>query len=104
MDTGKEGLFGGLPEVLFGLMIAKLLGSLGAGGAEAAAAGQVLVSLAKAEHAAAVSTKARLIDVIVKTVEINAGFEIVKNAGSAGLPAAYAALKVKLDELAALYA
>ena len=104
MADSKEMYFGGLPEAQFTLLIAKLLASVGTGGAEGNAAGVVLVSLAKAEHKAAVSTNARLIDVIVKTVEINALCDTIQTAGAgAPLIAAYGLLVPKLDELANLY-
>ena len=105
MADDKEAYFGGLPEAQFGLLTAKLQASVGAGGAEGTAAGTVLVSLAKAEHAAAVSTQARMIDVIVKTVEINQVCDQIQNAGAgAPLIAAYGLLVPKLDELTKLYA
>jgi hypothetical protein len=104
MADVKEAYFGGLPEAQFTLLIAKLLASVGVGGAEGSAAGAVLVSLAKAEHKAAVSTQARMVDVIVKTVEINTVCDTIQNAGAgAPLIAAYALLVPKLDELTQLY-
>jgi hypothetical protein len=100
MDYSKEGYFG-LPEILFNQILAFLQGLVAGGGAAAAPALSALVSLAKSEHAAAASTyEVRLIDAVFRAIELNNDLLVLQSTPAAGLPAALAALKGKLDSLA----
>src|SRR5262245_44098662 len=103
-DYPKEGYFG-LPESLFNAIVAFLQTTAtcpgtGTAGPEVAAALSVLISLAQAEHAAAVSTvEVRTIDLIFRAIEIKTEFD--KLAALSGTPLAtqLGTLKGKLDGL-----
>jgi len=99
--AAKEGFFGGLPDDVFNVVAVYLQGVAGAGTAASAPALSALVSLAKSEHAAAVSTKeVRLIDAVFKAIDIQKDVEALTVAPSSGLPAALATFQAKLDGLA----
>src|SRR5262245_34197989 len=101
MPDWKEGYFGGLPEDVFAGSVVFLQGVAGGGTAAAGAALSALVSLAQSEHAAAASTyQVRSIDAVFRAIELKADLEALKVAPAAGLPAALAAFKGKLDNLA----
>lgn len=100
MPDSKEGYFGGLPEDLFNESLVFLQTVAGGGTAAAGAALSALVSLAQSEHAAAASTfQVRSIDAVFRALDLKADLEALKVAPAAGLPAALAALKGKLDNL-----
>lgn len=101
MDSGKEGFFGGLPEDLFNAILVFLQGLAGGGTPAAAPALSALVSLTKSEHAAAASmAQVRPIDAVFKAIELQTDLVALSAAPAAGLPAALAAFKGKLDNLA----
>ena len=100
----KEGYFG-LPESLFNAIVAFLQGmatcpGTGTAGPEVAAALSVLVSLAQAEHAAAVSmVQVRPIDAIFRAIEIKTEFEKLPALAGSALVTQLAVLKTQLDAL-----
>ena len=104
----KEGYFG-LPESLFNSILALLqvkatCPGTGTAGPEVAAALSVLVSLAQAEHAAAVSIKVvRQIDAIFLALDVKTEFEKLPGLAGAALVTQLATLKTKLDDLTNLY-
>lgn len=101
MADSKEFYFGGLPEDLFAGIVGFLQGVAGGGTPAAGAALSALVSLAQSEHAAAASTvQVRGIDAVFKAIELKADLEALNTVSTAGLPAALAAFKGKLDNLA----
>ena len=101
----KEAYFG-LPESLFNAIVTLLQGlatcpASGAAGPEVAAALSVLVSLAQAEHAAAVSmVQVRPIDAFFRALDIKTAFEKLPALSGVSLVTQLALLKSQLDDLA----
>ena len=107
MDNSKEFYFGGLPESLFGPMVAWLQGKItpGAAGvtpADVTALVNAFVSLTKSEHTAAVSTaQVPPIDAVFMALDIQAEFLKLQAAPSGPpLVAQATLLTTKLDTLA----
>lgn len=106
MDNSKEYYFGGLPETLFGQILAFLQGLATPGGAasaaEATAALTALVSLTKEEHAGAASNvSVRQVDAIFMAIDLQTEFGKVQAAPSGpALVAELGVLTQKLDNLA----
>jgi|RhiMethySRZTD1v2_1073278.scaffolds.fasta_scaffold300187_1 hypothetical protein len=105
MADSKEFFFGGLPETLFGQIVAFLQGVATPGGAssaaEATAALTALVSLTKSEHAAAASSvSVRQMDAVFLVIDLQNEFGKVQAApAGAALVAELAILTQKLDAL-----
>jgi hypothetical protein len=103
MADSKEFYFGGLPETLFGNVVAFLQGVAAPGGNAGDAAGALaaLVSLAKSEHAAAASNvSVRQMDAVFMAIDLQNEFEKVQAAPSGpALVAELAKLTQMLDDL-----
>ena len=102
MADSKEFFFGGLPESLFGDIIAFLQGvAAGPTAGDAAAALTALVSLAESEHAAAASNvSVRQMDAVFMAIDLQNEFVKVQAAPSGPLLVAeLVKLTQKLDAL-----